>query len=98
MLQQTRVAAAIPFYDRFMTRFPTVESLAAAPEADVLSQWAGLGYYSRARNVHRTAKAVSAAGGRFPETYAELIDLPGIGSYTASAIASIAFGQPYAAV
>jgi A/G-specific adenine glycosylase len=81
----------MPFYARFMARFPTVEVLAAAPEADVLAAWAGLGYYSRARNLHRAAKAVVAAGG-FPRTVEGLLELPGVGPYTAAAVASQSFG------
>jgi A/G-specific adenine glycosylase len=98
MLQQTRVAAALPYYERFLRRFPDAASLASAPEADVLSLWAGLGYYSRARNLHRAAKAIVASGGRFPETYEGLLELPGIGEYTAAAIGSMAFDLPRAAV
>ena len=137
MLQQTRVAAAVPFYERFMARFPTVESLAIAPEADVLSHWAGLGYYSRARNLHKAAKILvagestaclaivgqasacaelqlrltpsdcSARGAQvslrgastLPDNLIpSLLSLPGIGDYTAAAIASIAFQLPVAAV
>lgn len=98
MLQQTRVAAALPFYNRFMERFPAIESLAAAPESDVLAAWAGLGYYSRARNLHKAAQAIVETGGGFPKTYNALIELPGIGEYTAAAIGSIAFGLPLAAV
>ena len=95
MLQQTRVAAALGFYERFMKRFPTVASLANALESDVLAQWAGLGYYSRARNLHKAAKAIN---GEFPNRYDSLLSLPGIGEYTAAAIGSIAFDLPYAAV
>ena len=98
MLQQTRVAAALPFYERFLRRFPTVEALAAAAEADVLAHWAGLGYYSRARNLHKAAQAVVEAGGGFPATLDALLKLPGIGDYTAAAIGSMAFGLPCAAV
>ena len=99
MLQQTRVAAALPFYERFLERFPTVESLAAAAETDVLTHWAGLGYYSRARNLHKAAKAVVADfDGDFPESYEALLELPGIGSYTAAAVGSIAFELPRPAV
>src|ERR1035438_4678919 len=97
MLQQTRVQAAIPYYRRFLDRFPTVEALAAAAEQDVLTLWAGLGYYSRARNLRRAAQQVVAAGG-FPRDYAAIRALPGIGDYTAAAIASIVFQLPYAAV
>ena len=97
MLQQTRAQAVIPYYQRFLDRFPAVEALAAAPEEEVLALWAGLGYYSRARNLRRAAQQVVAAGG-FPRDYAGLRALPGIGDYTAAAIASIAFGLPHAAV
>ena len=94
MLQQTTVKAVIPFFGRFITRWPTVAALAAAHEDQVLEMWAGLGYYSRARNLHACARAVAALpGGQFPRTEAELLKLPGIGPYTAAAIASIAFGQ-----
>lgn len=95
MLQQTTVKAVIPYYQRFLTRWPTIESLAAADLEDVLAAWAGLGYYSRARNLHKCAKAVvQRADGKFPSTEAELLELPGIGPYTAAAIAAIAFGVP----
>jgi A/G-specific adenine glycosylase len=95
MLQQTRVEAVIPYYKRFLKRFPDVASLARAPEPDVLTAWSGLGYYSRARNLHRAAKEVSRG---LPADYEELRRLPGIGPYTAAAIASIAMGRPHAAV
>jgi A/G-specific adenine glycosylase len=94
MLQQTTVAAVIPYHDRFLTRFPDVAALAAAPEAEVMAAWAGLGYYARARNLHACAKAIVAGGGRFPRTVEALRALPGIGPYTATAIAAIAFGVP----
>jgi A/G-specific adenine glycosylase len=97
MLQQTRSATVIPYYERFLERFPTVESLAAAGEHEVLALWSGLGYYSRARNLRKAAQAVVARGG-FPAGYEELLGLPGIGEYTAAAVASIAFGLPHAAV
>jgi A/G-specific adenine glycosylase len=93
MLQQTTVAAVIPYYENFLTRFPTVAALAAADEASVMAAWAGLGYYARARNLHACARAVAAAGG-FPRDLAGLRALPGIGPYTAAAIAAIAFGVP----
>jgi A/G-specific adenine glycosylase len=93
MLQQTTVAATIPYYERFLIRFPTVQALAAAPLEDVLAAWAGLGYYARARNLHACARAVVAAGG-FPRDLAGLRALPGIGDYTAVAIGAIAFGVP----
>jgi A/G-specific adenine glycosylase len=93
MLQQTTVKAVIPFYERFLARWPTVTSLAAAELDEVLAAWAGLGYYSRARNLHKCAQAVVAThGGLFPSAEDELRALPGIGPYTAAAIAAIAFG------
>jgi A/G-specific adenine glycosylase len=99
MLQQTTIAAVKPYYERFMARFPTVQALAAAPSEAVMQAWAGLGYYSRARNLHACAKAVVADhGGRFPDTEAGLRALPGIGAYTAGAVAAIAFDRPAAAV
>jgi A/G-specific adenine glycosylase len=92
MLQQTQVNTVTPYYERFLTRFPTVFDLAAAPLDDVLKLWEGLGYYSRARNLHRAAQmVVNAYGGVFPQTVPELLKLPGIGRYTAGAIASLAF-------
>ena len=93
MLQQTTVATVGPYFAKFLARFPTVAALAAADEDAVLQAWAGLGYYARARNLHRCAKIVSAAGG-FPRDLVGLGALPGIGEYTAAAIASIAFGVP----
>ena len=93
MLQQTTVTAVIPYYERFVSRFPTVQALAAAPLDAVLSAWAGLGYYARARNLHACAQAVAAVGG-FPADLAGLQALPGIGAYTAAAIGAIAFGIP----
>jgi A/G-specific adenine glycosylase len=93
MLQQTTVKAVGPYYAKFLTRWPDVSALAAAPLDDVLKAWAGLGYYARARNLHACAKAVAAHGGRFPDTEDELRVLPGIGGYTAAAIAAIAFGR-----
>jgi len=94
MLQQTQVATVISYYRRFLERFPTVESLAEAPLDDVFKAWEGLGYYSRARNLHRTAQiVVRDLGGAFPPAAAALQKLPGIGRYTAGAIASIAFGE-----
>jgi len=92
MLQQTTVAHAAPFFLRFTERWPTVEALAAADEAEVMSAWAGLGYYTRARNLIACARVVAERGG-FPEDQAELRNLPGIGDYTAAAIAAIAFGR-----
>ena len=95
MLQQTRVAAVIPYYDAFLEGWPTVEALADAPVEAVMERWAGLGYYARARNLHTCARQVARRhGGRFPETEAELRSLPGIGPYTAAAIAAIAFDAP----
>ena len=94
MLQQTQVAAVIPYFVRFLDRFPDVRTLAAAPAADVMVAWAGLGYYSRARNLHRCAQVVvETLGGRFPATAAELAELPGIGRSTAAAIAAFAYGE-----
>ncbi len=99
MLQQTRVAAVIAHYQEFLRRFPTVEKLAAAREASVLAAWSGLGYYRRARMLHAAAKViVHKHGGTFPTSEKELRALPGIGRYTAAAIASIAFQQPVAVV
>ena len=92
MLQQTTVAAVKPYFEAFVSRWPTVEALAAAPEEDVMAAWAGLGYYSRARNLVKAARAVTDLGG-FPDTESELRKLPGLGSYTAAAVAAIAFGQ-----
>jgi A/G-specific adenine glycosylase len=97
MLQQTRVAAVIPFYERFLEHFPTIRALAAAPETEVLRLWAGLGYYSRARNLQSAAKKIVAEhGGEFPRSPEHTLALPGIGSYTAAAILSIAFGERHA--
>jgi len=94
MLQQTTVAAVKPFFERFTRRWPTVEALAAAPEAEIMAAWAGLGYYARARNLIACARAVAHEyGGRFPDSEAALLKLPGIGAYTAAAIAAIAFGR-----
>jgi A/G-specific adenine glycosylase len=94
MLQQTTVKAVIPYFGAFLARWPTVRHLAAAAQEEVLSQWAGLGYYARARNLHACAKAVSERhGGAFPDDEEALLELPGIGPYTAAAIAAIAFGR-----
>ncbi|MDG6095456.1 A/G-specific adenine glycosylase [Acetobacter sp. AN02] len=93
MLQQTTVTAVIPYYTRFLERFPDIQSLAQAGPDEVLSLWSGLGYYSRARNLHRCAQEVAARGG-FPADLAALQSLPGIGPYTAAAIGAIAFGLP----
>ena len=92
ILQQTTVAAGVPRWERFLARFPTVAALAAAPERDVLAEWSGLGYYARARNLHRASRAVAAAGGEVPRSVEGLRALPGVGPYTAAAVASIAFG------
>jgi A/G-specific adenine glycosylase len=97
MLQQTRVAAVIPYYERFLARFPDYQSLAAAEEADVLTLWAGLGYYSRARNLQKAARQMLELGG-FPKTHSAIRDLAGIGDYTAAAVTSIAFALPHAAI
>ncbi|MDB5340574.1 MAG: mutY [Planctomycetaceae bacterium] len=95
MLQQTTVVAVIPYFERFLTRFPTIHELAAAEETEVLRYWEGLGYYSRARNIHKAAQHVSSKlSGTFPELVDELQDLPGIGRYTAGAIRSFAFNLP----
>jgi A/G-specific adenine glycosylase len=93
MLQQTTVAAVGPRYARFLARFPDVAALAAAPWENVAAEWAGLGYYARARNLHAAARTVAARGG-FPDTEAGLRELPGIGAYTAAAVAAIAYGRP----
>jgi A/G-specific adenine glycosylase len=94
MLQQTRVAAVIPYYERFVDRFPDVRALAEAPEEEVLRLWSGLGYYSRARNLHKAAKQIVAEHGEhFPTRLDEALALPGIGNYTAAAILSIAYGE-----
>jgi A/G-specific adenine glycosylase len=99
MLQQTTVAAVKPYFAAFLARWPRVEDLAAAPLDDVLTAWAGLGYYARARNLHRCARIVAGErGGRFPDREDELLELPGIGPYTAAAIAAIAFDRPAAVV
>lgn len=94
MLQQTRVAAVIPYYERFVARFPTVQALAEAELSEVLALWQGLGYYARARSLHRAARAVvERHGGQLPADRAALLALPGIGDYTGGALLSIAFGQ-----
>ncbi|WP_161622743.1 A/G-specific adenine glycosylase [Cesiribacter andamanensis] len=94
ILQQTRVQQGLPYYQRFVEKFPTVEALAAATQQEVLRLWQGLGYYSRARNLHACAQQVVAQwGGAFPQTYHLLLSLPGIGRYTAAAIASFAFKE-----
>src|SRR6056297_2198124 len=95
MLQQTTIAAAKKYFDRFTSCWPNVADLAAAEDADVMGEWAGLGYYARARNLLKCARAIVADhGGRFPDTRAGLQALPGIGPYTAAAVAAIAFDRP----
>jgi len=96
MLQQTRVSAVVPFYERFLARFPDCRALAEAPEDDLLAHWAGLGYYHRARNLQKAAKELRESG--FPADYTAIRALPGIGEYTSAAIASIAFELPHASV
>ncbi|MFN8943830.1 MAG: A/G-specific adenine glycosylase, partial [Pseudobdellovibrionaceae bacterium] len=91
MLQQTTVQAVIPFYERFLKRFPTVKSLADASLDDVYSYWSGLGYYSRARNIHSAAQIIAQNG--FPQSYQQLMFLPGFGPYTARAVSSISFQE-----
>ena len=99
MLQQTRVETVIPYYGRFMERFPTIASLAACEDEELYKVWEGLGYYSRARNLKKAAQAVCAQHqGIFPAAYEEILALPGIGAYTAGAVSSIAFQEPRAAV
>ncbi|PZD78959.1 A/G-specific adenine glycosylase [Mesonia sp. K7] len=98
MLQQTRVAQGLPYYKKFIKNFPTVFELAQAKEDKVLKLWQGLGYYSRARNLHFTAKQIAENGGRFPDNYLDLKKLKGVGDYTASAIASFCYGEPVAVV
>ncbi|HXJ18613.1 MAG TPA: A/G-specific adenine glycosylase [Polyangia bacterium] len=94
MAQQTTLAVVVPYFERFMTRFPTLEALAGAGQDQVMALWSGLGYYARARNLHRAAAAaVAEHGGRLPETEEALRRLPGVGPYTAAAVASIAFGE-----
>jgi A/G-specific adenine glycosylase len=97
MLQQTRVAAVIPYYQKFLELFPDVQALAEAPQEEVLRLWSGLGYYSRARNLQKAAcRIVAVHGGEFPRTNREVVELAGIGEYTAAAILSIAFGAEFA--
>jgi A/G-specific adenine glycosylase len=97
MLQQTRVAAVIPYYEKFLQRFPDVQALAAAPQEEVLRLWSGLGYYSRARNLQKAAQQIVAKhAGQFPKRLEDVLCLPGIGTYTAAAILSIAFGEKQA--
>ncbi len=97
MLQQTRVSAVIPYYERFLARFPNFQALAAASEHDLLAHWAGLGYYYRARNMQKAGQMMCEAG-MFPATHEGILGLPGIGDYTAAAVLSIAFDLPYAAL
>jgi A/G-specific adenine glycosylase len=97
LLQQTRAAQGLPYFLRFRERFPTVESLAAAPDDEVMKLWEGLGYYARAKNLLKTARIVAGEmGGKFPDTYEGLLALPGVGAYTAAAIASFAYDAPCA--
>ena len=99
MAQQTRLAVVAPAWERFLKRFPDIESLATADEDEVLSLWSGLGYYSRARSLHRAAQTLHAAGASsFPDTWEEARALPGVGDYTAAAVLSISHQRPYAAV
>jgi A/G-specific adenine glycosylase len=99
MLQQTQVDTVVPYYERFLARFPTVEALAAAPLKEVLKLWEGLGYYARARNLHAAARQIVAErDGQIPDTFETLLTLPGVGPYTAGAVASIAFGRDVPAV
>ena len=99
ILQQTRVAQGLNYYLQFIERFPTVYTLAQSSEKEVLKQWQGLGYYSRARNLHQGAKkVVDEYNGILPSTYKEIITIKGIGAYTAAAILSIAYNKPYAVV
>lgn len=96
MLQQTQVATVIPYFQRFIERFPDVNSLAAAPVDEVLHLWTGLGYYARARNLHNAAKKIVADfDGQFPAQFAEVLALPGVGRSTAGAILSLSLGQHY---
>ncbi len=99
ILQQTRIDQGLSYYNRFIEAYPTVKHLASAPEDEVLKLWQGLGYYSRARNLHSSAQKIAAQySGKFPDNYKEILKLKGVGEYTAAAIASISFGMPYAAV
>jgi len=99
ILQQTRVEQGLPYYESILQRFPDVKTLAEAPLDDLLKHWQGLGYYSRARNMHTAAKqVVNEFGGKFPENYETLLNLKGVGEYTAAAIASIVYGEPRAVV
>ena len=97
MLQQTQVAAVLGYYEGFLTRFPDVQSLAAAPLDDVLAAWSGLGYYSRARNLHRAAQDITSThGGRVPSSPEAFAALPGVGPYTVAAVLSLAYDVPLA--
>jgi len=99
ILQQTRAEQGLPYFERFRERYPSVHDLARAPQDDVMKQWEGLGYYSRARNLHAAARYISGElGGIFPDTYEGIRQLKGVGPYTAAAIASFAFSLPYAVV
>ena len=99
ILQQTRIAQGTSYYEKFIAEFDDIFALAEADEKHILKLWQGLGYYSRARNLHSTAKIIASDyNGKFPDTYEELIKLKGIGDYTASAISSIAFNKPHAVV
>lgn len=99
ILQQTRVAQGLPYFERFVSHYPDVQAFAAAPEGEILRHWQGLGYYSRARNMHKAAKlVVSDMGGVFPTSYDQLLRLPGVGEYTAAAISSFAAGEARAVV
>lgn len=99
LLQQTRAEQGLPYYEKFVARFPTVKDLAMASEDEVLKHWEGLGYYARARNLHKAAKYIfNELNGEFPQTHEEILALSGVGEYTAAAIASFAFNLPYAVV
>lgn len=99
ILQQTRVEQGLPYFEKFKKRYPTVDKLADAPEDEVMKMWEGLGYYSRARNLHTAAKYIAfELGSHFPDTYAGILQLKGVGPYTAAAIASFAYGLPHAVV
>src|SRR5437879_42552 len=96
ILQQTRVEQGLSYYQKFIKKYPDVKKLAAATEDEVMKMWQGLGYYSRARNLHHAAKEIAARfGGKFPKKYDDIRSLKGIGDYTAAAIASFAFNEPY---
>jgi A/G-specific adenine glycosylase len=98
MLQQTQTSAVLPYYERFLESFPNIRSLAQAPESEVLKAWSGLGYYTRARNLHQAARRIVQSDGAFPCDFRTVLHLPGIGRYTAGAICSIAFNQPFPVV